>query len=79
MYLQVKVDEQCTKYLTINTNNGLYILKRLPFRLKVAPSLFLQIMVTLLSGLDFKVAFLDDILIKSKNVEEHKKTRFGSI
>ena len=39
-YLQVKVDEECSKYLTIHTHRGLYNLKRLSFGLKVAPSLF---------------------------------------
>ena len=71
-YLQVKVEEECAKYLTIHTHRGLYRLRRLPFSLKVAPSLFQQIMDTILSGLEYAMAYLDDILIKSKNFEEHK-------
>ena len=51
VYLQVKVEEECTKYLTIHTHSGLYHLRRLPFGLKVAPSLFQHIMDTMLSGL----------------------------
>ena len=45
-YLQVKVEEECTKYLTIHT------LRRLLFGLKIAPSLFQQIIGTMLSGLE---------------------------
>ena len=71
-YLQVKVEEECTKYLTIHTHRGLYRLRWLRFGLKVAPSLFQQIMDTMLSGLEYAMAYLDDILIKSKNFEEHK-------
>ena len=71
-YLQVKVEEECTKYLTIHTRRSLYRLRRLPFGLKVAPSLFQQIMDTMLSGLEYAMAYLDDILIKSENFEEHK-------
>lgn len=71
-YWQVKVQEDCAKYLTLNTHKGLFSLKRLPFGLKVAPNLFQQIMDTMLAGLDFAMAYLDDILIRSKNVEEHK-------
>ena len=71
-YLQVKVEEECTKYLTIHAHRGLYRLRRLPFGLKVAPSLFQQIMDTMLSDLEYAMAFLDDILIKSENFEEHK-------
>lgn len=66
------VEEECTKYLTINTHRGLYNLKRLLFGLKVAPSVFQQIMDTMLAGLEFAMAYLDDILIKSLNLEEHK-------
>ena len=40
--------------------------------MKVVPTLFQQILDTMLAGLDFAVAYLDDILIKSKNVQEHK-------
>ena len=69
VYLQVKVDEQCTKYLMINMHKGLYSLKRLPFGLKVAPSLFQQIMDTVLACLDFTVSYFDDILIKSKKCD----------
>ena len=66
-YLQVKVEDECSKLLTINTHNGLYKFNRLPFGLKVSPSIFLQIMDTMLAGLDFATAYLDDILIKSKD------------
>ena len=53
-------------------HKALSSLRRLRFGLKVAPSLFQQIMDTMLAGLDFAIAYLDDILIKSKKVEEHK-------
>ena len=72
-YLQVKVSEECSKYLCINTHLGLFRLKRLPFGLKVAPALFQQIMDTMLADLVFAIAYLDDILVKSKNVQEHKE------
>ena len=52
---------------------GLFRLKRLPFGLKVAPALFQQIMDTMLADLGFAIAYLDDILVKSKNVQEHKE------
>ena len=70
-YLQVKVNEECSKILTINTHKGLFKFNRLPFGLKVAPSLFQQVMETMLAGLDFSIAYLDDVLIKSENSKEH--------
>ena len=72
-YLQVKISEECSKYLCINTHLGLFRLKRLPFGLKVAPALFQQIIDTMLADLGFAIAYLDDILVKSKNVQEHKE------
>ncbi|XP_014785731.1 uncharacterized protein K02A2.6-like [Octopus bimaculoides] len=39
-YLQLQVDEECAKVLTINTHKGLYRFKRLPFGVKVAPAIF---------------------------------------
>lgn len=67
-YLQIKVSDECSKYLCINTHKGIYKLNRLPFGLKVAPALFQQVMDTMLAGLEFGTAYLDDILVKSKNV-----------
>ena len=40
VYLQVKVKEECSKLLTINTHKGLYEFNRLPFGLKVSSSIF---------------------------------------
>ena len=59
-------------YLAFNMHKGLFFLQRLLFGLKVAPSLFQQIMDTMLAGLNFMMTYLHDILIKSENLEEHK-------
>ena len=71
-YLQVKVSEECSKYLTINTHKGIFKLNHLSFGLKVAPSLFQQIMDTLLAGMEYAIAYLVDIWIKSVNKDQHK-------
>ena len=70
-YLQVKVEEECSKLLTINTHKGLHKFNRLSFGLKVSPRIFQRIMVTMLAGLDLATAYLDDILIKSKDRKTH--------
>lgn len=54
----------------------MYKFNHLPFGIKVTPVIFQQVMHTMLCGLDFAVAYLDDILPKSKNPEEHKKNIF---
>lgn len=66
-----KFSEIVQKNLT-NAHKGLFALKRLAFGLKVAPNLFQEIMDIMLAGLDFAMAYLEDILIRNKNVEEHK-------
>ena len=72
VYLQVKIDEVCSKYIAVNMHRGLFSLQHLLFGLKVAASLFQQIIDTMLAGLNFVMAYLDDIQIKSENLEEHK-------
>ena len=72
-YLQIPVNKKCSELLTVSTHRGMYTFGRLLFRVKVAPAIFQQIMHTMLSGLDFVVAYLTDILINSENIEQHKK------
>ena len=70
-YFQMEVEDKCSKVLTIKTHKGLYKLNRFPFGLKVTPSLFQQVMDTMLTGLDFTIGYLDDISIKSENNHKH--------
>ena len=70
-YLQITAEEGCSKLLCINTHRGLYKFECLPFGVKVALAIFQQVMDSLLSDLDFMVAYLDDILMNSQNVEQH--------
>ena len=66
-YLQILVEEECSKLLCINTHRCLYKFERLAFGVKVAPAIFQQVMDTMLGNLDFS----DDIVIASKSTEEH--------
>ena len=66
IYLQIQVDEECLKLLTVNTHKELYKFNQLPFDVKVAPNILQKMMDTMFSGLDCTQAYLDDILIKSK-------------
>ena len=56
-----------------NYIKGLYRFNRLPFGKKVVSGIFQQIMNAMLGDLDFAEAYLDDILIKSRNREEYAK------
>ena len=70
-YLQMEVKDESSKVLTINTHKSLYNLNRLPFGLNVTPSLFRQVIDTMLAGLNFAIAYLDDISIKSENNSQY--------
>ena len=72
MYLQIPVEEECSKLLCIYTHHGLYKFGHHPFGIKVVPAIFQQVMDTMLSDLDFAVAYLDNILMGSQNVEQIK-------
>ena len=72
-YLQIPVEEECSKLQCINTHRGLYKFERLDFVVKVASAIFQQVIDTMLGGLDFACAYLDDIVIASKSTEEHRR------
>ena len=72
-YLQLELSEASKNLLTVNTHKGLYQYERLPFGVSVAPSQFQCVMDKVLSGMKGVVCFLDDILISSKDEEEHLK------
>ena len=59
------------KFINNKHTKGSYKFNRLPFGIKVVLGIFLQIMYAMLGEFDFAVAYFDDILIKSRNHEEH--------
>jgi len=50
---------------------GLYEFQRMPFGLTGAPSSFQHLMDKVFRGLPFVTTYLDDILVHSRNAEEH--------
>ena len=69
--LQMLVEGECLKLLTINKHKELYKFNLFSFEIKVALSTFQQIMDTMLIGLDCTQAYLDDILIKNETRHQH--------
>ena len=69
-YLQIPVENESAKLLCINTHRGLYRYERLAFGVKVAPAMFQQVMDTMLGGLVFAIAYLDDIILANINMEQ---------
>ena len=73
-YLQLRLDEKSSDYVTINTHQGLYRCNRLPFGVASAPALFQKLMDTVLQGIPGVTCYIDDILISSPDEAGHIKT-----
>ena len=70
--LHILVDKESSKLRCSNPYGCLYKFEQLPFGAKVAPAIFQQVMDTMLIGLEFKIAYLDDILMNSQSTEQYK-------
>uniref|UniRef100_A0A7I4YY53 RNA-directed DNA polymerase n=1 Tax=Haemonchus contortus TaxID=6289 RepID=A0A7I4YY53_HAECO len=70
-YLQIEVDDEAKELLTINTHRGLLRYNRLPFGVKSAPGIFQQIIDSMICGLEGCAAYLDDVIVTGRNIEEH--------
>ena len=67
----MQLDEESTKYVTINTHQGLYRYKRLPFGIASAPAMFQKLMVSVLQGITGVICYIDDILVSSQDELKH--------
>ena len=72
-YLQIVLDQESRKYVTINTQKGLYRYTRVPFGIASAPALFQRTMDTILQGVPNTICYLDDILVTGNSTEAHLK------
>ena len=73
-YLQIPLEEESKKYVTINTQRGLYRYNRLPFGVASAPAIFQRTMEDILRGIPQVSVYIDDVLVAGKTEEEHLKT-----
>ena len=65
-YLQIPLDEESKKLVTVNTHKGLFQYTRLPFGGSSAPSIFQRMMDNILQGIEGVCAYIDDILVSGK-------------
>ena len=73
-YYQVPMRKTDIEKTAFTTRSGHYEFLRLPFGLNGAPATFQKMMSQILSGLNWRICliYLDDVLIFSKNREEHE-------
>ncbi|XP_056008456.1 uncharacterized protein K02A2.6-like [Ostrea edulis] len=70
-YLQMTVDDESRKLLTINTEKGLYRYNRLVFGVASAPAIWQRTIDTVLQGLAGVKCIMDDMIITGTSEEEH--------
>nr|CAD2181854.1 unnamed protein product [Meloidogyne enterolobii] len=73
-FWQIPLDQESSHKCGLITEWGLYEMKRLPFGLKNAPSIFQRVMDKILKGILNVTAYIDDILIHTNDFESHMKT-----
>nr|CAD2193912.1 unnamed protein product [Meloidogyne enterolobii] len=73
-FWQIPLDRESSHKCGLITEWGLYEMKRLPFGLKNAPSIFQRVMDKILKGIHNVTAYIDDILIHTNDFESHMKT-----
>ena len=70
-YLQLQLDDDAKKLVTVNTHRGLFQYNRLPFGVSAVPAIFQRCIDNLLRGCQGVSMCLDDILIASSTIEEY--------
>ena len=70
-YLQIPLDEQSNELTVINTHQGLYKFKRLPFGLSCAPAVFHKLIEQLVGDIPGVACYLDDIVVTGRSEQDH--------
>ena len=71
VYLQIPLDKESADLVVINTHQGLYKYKRLPFGLSCAPAIFQKLMEQIVGDIPGVACYLDDIVVTGKCEQEH--------
>lgn len=70
-YLQIPLDDKSAELTVINTHQGLYKFKRLPFGLSCAPAVFQKLIEQLVGDIPGVACYLDDIVVTGRSEQEH--------
>ena len=70
-YLQIELDAKSQCLVVINTHQGLYRYKHLPFGLSCAPAVFQRIVERVIQNVPGTANYLDDIIVIGSKEKEH--------
>ena len=70
-YHHIPLDKSSIPKTAFNSPFGKYEYVKVPFRLAQAPAYFQELMTDILKDFPFAIAYLDDIIIFSKTLQEH--------
>lgn len=71
-FLQLPIHPDSQKYLVINTPEGLYNFKYLPYGLRASPGIFQSFMCKTLDNIPGVIVYQDDLLLLSADHDSHK-------
>ena len=70
-YLQIELKDKSKELVAINTHQGLYRYKPLPFGLSCTPAVFQKIVEKVIQGISGTANYLDDIIVTDTTEKEH--------
>nr|XP_049467012.1 uncharacterized protein K02A2.6-like [Anopheles coluzzii] len=70
-YLQLEVDDDSKKRLTINTHRGLFRFNRLAPGVKSAPGVFQRVVDGMIADIPGVRSFIDDVIVFGKDISSH--------
>ena len=70
-YHHIPLDKSSIPKTAFNSPFGKYEYVKVPFRLTQVPAYFQELMTSILKDFPFAIAYLDDIIIFSKTLQEH--------
>ncbi|CAL8106073.1 unnamed protein product [Orchesella dallaii] len=72
-YHQVEIEEECKKFLVINTHKGLFQYNVLPQGIASSPAIFQEFMDRILQGIHKTGSYIDDAITTAKTDSKHIK------
>ncbi|XP_011859382.1 PREDICTED: uncharacterized protein K02A2.6-like [Vollenhovia emeryi] len=72
-FLQIELDDNAKKMMTINTHLGLFQVNRLQPGVKTAPGIFQKLIDEMLKGAKGAFAFIDDIIVGGTDSADHRR------